>query len=84
MLSEFDSKYFITYYKECPMKNYSSNEVIRILKRKGWIEVACVGDHHQFKHPKLPGRITVPHPKKDLPIGTVKNILACAGLKEEK
>ena len=31
------------------MKSYSSNEVIRILKRKGWIEMACVGDHHQFK-----------------------------------
>ena len=85
MLSEFDNKYFITYHKECLMKRYSSNEVIRILKRNGWIEVACVGDHHQFKHPKLPGRITVPHPKKDLPIGTIKSILTYADInKEEK
>ncbi|MCO6524639.1 MAG: type II toxin-antitoxin system HicA family toxin [Candidatus Schmidhempelia sp.] len=27
------------------------------------------------------GRVTVPHPKKDLPIGTVKNIFKQAGLK---
>ncbi|ENY0008508.1 type II toxin-antitoxin system HicA family toxin, partial [Neisseria gonorrhoeae] len=27
------------------------------------------------------GRVTVPHPKKDLPTGTVKNIYKQAGLK---
>ena len=32
------------------MKSYSSREVIGILKKDGWYEVACVGDHHQFKH----------------------------------
>lgn len=57
------------------MKSYSSGELIRILKQHGWFEVACVGSHHQFKHPTRQGRITVPHPKKNLPIGTVKNIL---------
>ena len=63
------------------MKSYSSSEVIRLLKDRGWEEVACVGDHHQFKHPFRSGRITVPHPKKDLPIGTVMNIFRCAGIK---
>ena len=84
VLQEFDNKYFITYHEEYLMKSYSSNEVIRILKRNGWIEVACVGDHHQFKHPVFHGRITVPHPKKDLPIGTVKSILSFAGIKKEE
>jgi predicted RNA binding protein YcfA (HicA-like mRNA interferase family) len=32
------------------------------------------GDHWQFKHPTLAGRVTVPHPKRDLPIGTVRSI----------
>lgn len=32
------------------MKSYSSREVIKILKAHGWYEVACDGDHHQFKH----------------------------------
>ncbi|MBR4426468.1 MAG: type II toxin-antitoxin system HicA family toxin, partial [Spirochaetales bacterium] len=30
-------------------------------------------------HPIRQGRITVPHPKKNLPIGTVKNILRFIG-----
>ena len=30
------------------MKSYSSTKIIRLLKRKGWYEVSCVGDHHQF------------------------------------
>ena len=40
----------------------------------GWFEVACVGDHHQFKHPIIPGRVTITHPVKDVPIATVKSI----------
>lgn len=62
------------------MKSYSSRELIKILKDDGWIEVACVGDHHHFKHPVKKGRVTVPHPKKDVPDGTVKNIFRQAGI----
>ena len=65
------------------MKSYSSNKVIRLMKQKGWYEVACVGDHHQFKHPERPGRITVPHPKKNLPTGTVISIFKQAGIEDE-
>jgi predicted RNA binding protein YcfA (HicA-like mRNA interferase family) len=43
--------------------------------------VAVRGSHHHFKHDRIPGRVTVPHPKKDLPIGTVNAILKQAGLK---
>ncbi|HBM7269361.1 TPA: type II toxin-antitoxin system HicA family toxin, partial [Clostridioides difficile] len=46
----------------------------------GWYEVNCVGDHHQFKHPIKKGKVTVPHPKKDLPIRTVKSIFKQAGI----
>jgi hypothetical protein len=31
-------------------------------------------------HPALPGRVTIPHPVKDLPVGTWKSILRQAGL----
>lgn len=62
------------------MKGYSSREVIRILKKNGWYEVACDGDHHQFKHPQRPGRVTVTHPRKDLPKGTLKSISRQSGL----
>ena len=66
------------------MKSYSSNEIIRLMKEQGWYEVACVGDHHQFKHPTKAGRITIPHPKKDLPTGTVRSILKSAGIDDRK
>ncbi|WP_239446724.1 type II toxin-antitoxin system HicA family toxin [Mailhella massiliensis] len=39
------------------------------------------GDHHQFKHPTIPGRVTVPHPKKDIPPGTLASIRRQSGLK---
>ena len=52
----------------------NSRDVIRALERDGWYEVARRGSHAQFKHPSKPGRVTVPHPKRDLPIGTLRSI----------
>jgi len=52
-----------------------------MLVEGGWKEVRVVGSHHHFKHPERPLLLTVPHPKKDLPIGTVNSILKKAGLK---
>lgn len=51
-----------------------------MLKADGWYEIACDGDHHQFKHPTKKGRVTVTHPKKDIPIGTLKSISKQAGV----
>jgi len=33
-----------------------------------------------FKHPVQKGLVTIPHPKKDVPKGTVKSILRQAGI----
>ena len=62
------------------MKSYSSREVIRILQADGWYEVACVGVHHQFKHPVKPGKVTVTHPVKDIPVRTLKSMERQAGV----
>ena len=51
-----------------------SRDVVRELKRDGWFEVNQVGSHKQFKHPTKKGRVTVPHPKRDIPKGTLKSI----------
>lgn len=59
----------------------NSSDVIRMLREDGWKEVRCKGSHHHFKHPVKPGLVTVPHPKTDLPNGTVNSILKQAGLK---
>ena len=62
------------------MKSYSSRDVIRILKDDGWYEVNCEGDHHQFKHPTKKGRVTVTHPRKDIPLKTLMSISKQAGV----
>ncbi|VWC96356.1 hypothetical protein BCO18175_03740 [Burkholderia contaminans] len=59
----------------------SSSELIRMLEADGWFLVRTKGSHHHFKHPTKPGLATVPHPNKDLPMGTTKSILKTAGLK---
>jgi len=57
----------------------SSREIIKKLIKDGWVEVAVKGSHHQFKHPHKKGRVTVPHPKKDLTKGTIRSIARQAG-----
>jgi len=58
-----------------------SSEVLKALKKLGWHEVAKRGSHVQLKHPDKPGRVTVPHPKRDIPIGTLKSIEIQADIK---
>ncbi len=48
----------------------NSREIIRRLKADGWYKVSQKGSHLQLKHPEKPGRVTVPHPERNLPVGT--------------
>lgn len=59
----------------------NSREIIKALTKDGWVKVSQAGDHVQFKHPIKPGRVTVTHPRKDFPIGTLKSIERQSGLK---
>jgi predicted RNA binding protein YcfA (HicA-like mRNA interferase family) len=58
-----------------------SREVIQRLREDGWFEVAHAGSHKQFKHPTKKGRVTVVHPDRDIPIGTLKSIEKQAGIR---
>ena len=57
-----------------------SRDLIRMIEDDGWELVRVKGSHHQFKHPTKPGLVTIPHPKKELPRGTVISIKRQAGL----
>lgn len=59
----------------------NSRDVIKALEKDGWYEVNQTGSHKQFKHATKKGRVTVPHPKRDIPIGTLKSIEKQAGIK---
>jgi predicted RNA binding protein YcfA (HicA-like mRNA interferase family) len=58
-----------------------SREIISALQRDGWSQEAQKGSHVQFKHPTKKGRVTVPHPEREIPVGTLKSIEKQSGLK---
>jgi predicted RNA binding protein YcfA (HicA-like mRNA interferase family) len=58
-----------------------SRAIIKRLCREGWILAGGKGDHEKFKHPNKEGHVIVPHPRKDVAIGTLRNIYRQAGWK---
>jgi predicted RNA binding protein YcfA (HicA-like mRNA interferase family) len=59
----------------------STGEIIADLQADGWRQVGQKGSHVQFKHPTKSGRVTVPHPQKDIATGTLRSIERQAGIK---
>ena len=59
----------------------NSREIIRRLEADDCYQVGQRGSHVQFKHPAKPGRVTVPHPEKDIPAKTLKSIERQAGVR---
>ena len=52
----------------------TSREIIRALKTDGWVLRKSKGSHWHFTHPTKPGKVTVPHPEKDVPLGILRSI----------
>ncbi len=60
-------------------------EVIRIIERAGWYQVRMRGSHRQYKHPEMPGRVTISGNLGDeVKKGTLGSIRRQAGLKGEE
>lgn len=64
------------------MKSYSSKEIVKLIEADGWKLVRVEGSHHMFRHSSKKGTVTVPHPKKDLPVKTALSIFKQAGIEE--
>ncbi len=57
----------------------NSRRIIERLQRESWELIGAKGSHHKFRN-ALTGRVlVVPHPKKDLPLGTARSIAKQAG-----
>lgn len=56
-----------------------SRKIIKMLKANGFEEVSKRGSHLKLR--KGDRTVIVPHPKKDLPLGTAIGIYQQAGLK---
>jgi predicted RNA binding protein YcfA (HicA-like mRNA interferase family) len=61
----------------------NSRDIKSRLEAEGWVLVRVKGSHHQFRHPGTGKTLTIPHPKKDIPIGTVRDIYRSAGWKKD-
>jgi len=57
----------------------NSRNIIKQLKRDGFELISVVGSHHKFRFRKNDSTVIIPHPKKDLPLGTARNIAKQAG-----
>jgi len=60
----------------------NSRDLIKLIQKDGWKHVRTTGSHWHFKHPVKKGLVTIPHPKKDFPKGTLRSVLKQAQLKE--
>jgi len=56
----------------------NSRKLLKVLKKAGFEVVSVNGDHHKLR--KGDRTVILPHPKKDLPLGTVRSIYKQAGL----
>ncbi|WP_276315285.1 type II toxin-antitoxin system HicA family toxin [Devosia salina] len=55
-----------------------SREIVRRLMADGFTLVSTRGSHHKYRH--ADGRtVILPHPRKDIPAGTVRSIYRQAG-----
>jgi predicted RNA binding protein YcfA (HicA-like mRNA interferase family) len=62
---------------------YKSSEVLRKLKRGGFLETRNSGSHIVLRHPDGRQTYVAMHPG-DIPLGTFKSILKQAGLSEDE
>jgi predicted RNA binding protein YcfA (HicA-like mRNA interferase family) len=63
------------------IKTVTAREILKMLRRDGWYEVARRGSHIQMEHPEKTGKVSVPNHTGDIPKGTLHSILTQTGLK---
>lgn len=66
------------------LPSLTPEKVIKILQQKGFILDRVKGSHHIYYNPENKRRVTVPFHKRDLPIGTLKEILKQTGISKEE
>lgn len=59
----------------------NSKDIIRRLEAEGWVLVSSKGSQHKFRNGGQ--SLIVPHPKRDLPLGTARSIARAAGWLKE-
>ena len=63
----------------CSIHTSESADIIARLVREGWTLARQRVSHRQYVRSERSGRVTVPHPRKEIPTGTLRNIYRQAG-----
>lgn len=71
------ARFYFVY--QCVYFSVTSKDLVKRLVQDGWLWVGGKGDHEKFKQPTRPDHVVVPHPRKDMPLGTLRNIYRQAG-----
>lgn len=64
-------------------KFYSSDDIIKVLHRKGFVFISQKGSHMKFQKTNPSLTVIVPAGRKEIPIGTFRSILRQSKLKNE-
>lgn len=59
-------------------------KIIRVLEKKGFVLERAKGSHQIYRHPETKRMAVVPFHKKDLPKGTLLEILRQAGITRDE
>jgi len=66
------------------LPSLTPKKIIKILENKGFVLDRTKGSHHIYYHPETKRRAVVPIHKRDLPKGTLLEILKQAGISREE
>lgn len=62
---------------------YNAKEVVRVLRKHGFLCIAQAGSHQKWRHENGRQVIVAMHGNKPIPIGTLKSIIEGSGLSVE-
>jgi predicted RNA binding protein YcfA (HicA-like mRNA interferase family) len=66
------------------LPSLTPQKIVEVLKKSGYVLDRTKGSHHIYYHPETKRRVVVPLHKRDLPKGTLFEILKQAGIRREK
>lgn len=66
------------------LPSLTPRKIIKVLEKKGFVLDRVKGSHHIYYHPETKRRAVVPLHKKDLPKGTLLEILKQANISKEE
>ncbi|KPL03386.1 MAG: hypothetical protein AMJ73_07320 [candidate division Zixibacteria bacterium SM1_73] len=66
------------------LPSLTPQKIVQVLEKSGFVLDRTKGSHHIYYHPETKRRVIAPLHKRDLPKGTLLEILKQAGIRKEE